>query len=189
MNSLSALLLPAILLAVPDQAAVSPPEVGTALMPPVDDSEPMAAMPLMSDVWEDLAPSYRPYEQGQVRVERRVIIRINPRRAAVAPDLLSALPQGEQSVRFKERKFGKCVQARSIAGVQAQKDNRLLLFLRDRRVLTVSLEKSCRARDFYSGFYIEPNSDGMICTGEDKLHSRSGASCELQKFRQLVVDR
>ncbi len=187
MNSLANLLFPAILLAVPEQAV--PDADAAAMLPAVEDVVPAASPPATAGVWAGLAGAFRPQAQNQVRIERRVIIRINPQRTAMAPDLLSALPQGELPPRYKERKFGKCVEARSIAGVQAQPDNRLLLFLRDRRILLVTLEKSCPARNFYSGFYVEPNKDGKVCTGRDKLHSRSGANCELDKFRELVASR
>ena len=81
----------------------------------------------------------------------------------------------------------KCIPVERIAGVQTGSGNRLLLFLRDRRIVTASLEKSCRARDFYSGFYLERNEDGKLCADRDKLQSRSGANCEIDRMRQLVA--
>lgn len=81
-----------------------------------------------------------------------------------------------------------CVEVRGIAGVQTVGSNRLVLYLRDRRMVSASLDKSCLARDFYSGFYIERNRDGMLCVGRDKLQSRSGAHCQIASFRQLVAD-
>ncbi|TXH18086.1 MAG: hypothetical protein E6R00_03765 [Gammaproteobacteria bacterium] len=187
MNSLAVLFLPAALLAAPADA---PHEADTPALAPEQDANGAIATPSrLAPVWTDLVTSFQPMEQDQVRIERRVIIRINPRRNKMAPDMLSALPQGELPPQFEERKFGKCVPAKAIAGVQAQPDNRLLLFLRDRRMITVKLEKSCRARDFYSGFYVEANEDGLVCSGRDKLHSRSGANCDLGKMRQLVAER
>jgi hypothetical protein len=53
-------------------------------------------------------------------------------------------------------------------------------------VVSASLERSCSARDYYSGFYIERNSDGQICVRRDSLLSRSGANCKLTRLRQLV---
>lgn len=185
MNSLAALFLPAVLLAVPIDPV---PEADKAGLVP--EAEATSQPPARAPVWEELAGSFRPQEQAQVRIEQRVIIRINPRRPMPpAPDMLNALPQGEITPRLTERKFGKCVPVKAIAGVQADRDNRLLLFLRDRRIVAVHLEKACRAQDFYSGLYVEPNDDGMICVGRDKLHSRSGANCDLDKLRQIVADR
>ena len=189
MNSLAALLFPAILLAVPNQVSSDVDESAPALSPAVTEDSPVVPSQAVSSVWGDLANSFRPYEQQQVLIERRVFIRINPR-SKQNSNVLRSLPQAEIDKRFKERKFGKCLEVRAIAGVQVRPDNRLLLFLRDSTILTVNLEKSCRARDFYSGFYAEPNEDGKICAGRDKLHSRAGANCELQKFRKLVpIDR
>ena len=51
----------------------------------------------------------------------------------------------------------RCVPISGISGVQTGNGNRLLLFLRDQRIISVNLERACRARDFYSGFYIERN--------------------------------
>ena len=64
--------------------------------------------------------------------------------------------------------------------------NRLVLYLRDQRMISVNLEKSCRARDFYSGFYVEKSKDGRLCVDRDKLQSRTGARCEVEAMRQLV---
>lgn len=82
--------------------------------------------------------------------------------------------------------MSECVPVKAIAGVQVDKGNRLILFMRDRRVVGASLESSCRARDFYSGFYVERNEDGMLCARRDRLQSRSGASCDVRHLRRLV---
>ncbi|MEM8724690.1 MAG: hypothetical protein AAGE86_04120 [Pseudomonadota bacterium] len=123
----------------------------------------------------------------QVRIERRVTVRISPARGQNANQLLSRLPQRELNARYEERKTDKCLPVSSIAGVKTGSGNRLLLFLRDRRIITVNLEKACRARDFYSGFYVERNKDGKLCIKRDKLQSRTGAKCEVARMRQLVA--
>ncbi|SMQ57901.1 hypothetical protein SAMN06297468_0075 [Altererythrobacter xiamenensis] len=124
--------------------------------------------------------------QNQVRIEQRVIVRISPRRN-VSRQSLAADASQVRSQRYEERKMDKCIPVERIAGVQTGSGNRLLLFLRDRRIVTASLEKSCRARDFYSGFYLERNEDGKLCADRDKLQSRSGANCEIDRLRQLVA--
>jgi hypothetical protein len=53
-------------------------------------------------------------------------------------------------------------------------------------MVTAELERTCHARDFYSGFYLERNSDGMVCVDRDTLLSRSGTNCKLSRIRQLV---
>lgn len=125
----------------------------------------------------------------QVRIEQRVVVRITPQPPAARQNLLADLPQRQLAPRFEERGKEKCVALEGIAGVQTGSGNRLVLFLRDRRMISVNLEKACRARDFYSGFYVEKNKDGRLCVERDKLQSRTGASCEVEAMRQLVEVR
>ncbi|MEM8726294.1 MAG: hypothetical protein AAGE86_12305 [Pseudomonadota bacterium] len=125
----------------------------------------------------------------QVRIERRVVVRVSPQRGQSRQNLLAALPQQGLNARYEERKMDKCVPVNGIAGVQTGSGNRLLLFLRDQRIITINLEKACRARDFYSGFYVERNDDGNLCVDRDELQSRSGARCEVERMRQLVAVR
>ena len=131
------------------------------------------------------APDSAPV-QYQVRVEQRVIIRISPQRSSPRTDLTSTLPRGEIPKQMVERKIGKCLPLRGIAGVMPAKDNRLVLFMRDQRIIAANLEKACSAQDYYSGFYVEPRKDGNICVERDKLQSRTGAKCEMRRIRQLV---
>lgn len=124
--------------------------------------------------------------QDQVRIERRMIIRVAPRQLMVPQGFADDLTRQEMPVRFVEGPTRECLPIKSIAGVQVDKGNRLILFMRNRNVIGASLEKSCRARDFYSGFYVERSEDGRICARRDRLQSRSGASCEVRNFRRLV---
>ena len=123
----------------------------------------------------------------QIRIEQRVIVRISPRRTRNQNELLAQLPRQSLNQRYEERKMEKCVPVGSIAGVQTGSGNRLLLFMRDARIVSVNLEKACRAREFYSGFYVEQAEDGQLCVERDKLQSRSGAKCEVERMRQLVA--
>lgn len=125
----------------------------------------------------------------QIRIEQRVVIRITPQPPAARQNLMADVPQRAPTTRFEERGKEKCVPLEDIAGVQTGSGNRLVLFLRDRRMLSVNLEKSCRARDFYSGFYVEKSKDGRLCVSRDKLQSRTGASCAVEVMRQLVEVR
>lgn len=137
-------------------------------------------------VFETLATAFRAQSQDQVRIEQRVTIRITPRQAPVQPSMLMDMPAGMPAPRRAERDIGHCLPIAGIGGVQAGADNRLTLFMRDRRVVRGELERTCTARDFYSGFYVERNSDGQLCVKRDTLRSRSGAACKLSKLRQLV---
>ncbi|MFA7594962.1 MAG: hypothetical protein WCY92_01295 [Novosphingobium sp.] len=144
---------------------------------------------MQGEVWRGLTEAYRPLPQSQVRIERRVIIRIAPRRPVENGDMLASLPQNGLPPRFKEKGMAKCVPIREIGGAQVQGSNRLMLFMRDRQLVSVTLEKGCSARDFYSGFYVERGDDGLICSGRDVLQSRSGTKCELRKLHRLVPVR
>lgn len=125
------------------------------------------------------------YNQSQIRIERRVIVRIAPRSVAARRNLLAQLPVRSRPQRYEEMKAEKCVAVEQIAGVETGSGNRLLLFLRDAEILSVNLEKACRARDFYSGFYVERNEDGKVCVNRDTLQSRNGARCDIARMMQL----
>ncbi len=124
---------------------------------------------------------------AQVRIQKRVIIRVprrRPLRAAAMADF-----RVKQSVpKYIEKKIGKCVSMTNILGVQLYDGRELHLITRDRKRIRAKLEKKCQARSFYSGFYMEKSKDGKMCAGRDILHSRTGAKCEIKKFRQLVQE-
>lgn len=126
----------------------------------------------------------------QVRIEGRVVIRVVPRGRRARQDMAAAADaapnRNPSPSRMAERKIGKCIPMRGIAGVQASEGNRLLFFMRDQRLVSARLEKACRAEAFYSGFYIEPSRDGQLCIDRDLLRSRSGVKCEVDRLRQLV---
>lgn len=124
----------------------------------------------------------------QIRFDQRIIIRIAPRPAPSAPPnaaALLAMPDLAKP-KWKERKMGQCLPVAGIAGVQPAPSNRLMLFLRDGRLVNAQVGKGCKAQDFYLGFYVARSPDGMICAGRDTLQSRNGANCELGKLRQMV---
>ena len=124
----------------------------------------------------------------QVSIEQRVTIRINPRPAPL-PNVATLVAEGADAgaaPRFTERKAGKCLSLGAIAGVQPLSDDRLLLILRDRRLFAARLAKGCQAREFYLGFIVKRSADGQVCISRDELLSRSGASCQVSGFRQLV---
>lgn len=122
----------------------------------------------------------------QVSIEQRVTIRIFPRPAP--PGAIPFDMDEDEGARHQlvERKFGKCLPTAAIFGVQPVSSGKLLLILRDNRLLTAQLKKGCEARDFYSGFIVAKSADGMICSGRDELRSRSGTACQVSQFRQLV---
>ena len=133
-----------------------------------------------------LEEARRPRVAGQVRLEQRVIIRIAPSSPQRMERSLSEL--NRSSDRFEEVRLGECIPINMIAAVAPQ-ENRLLLFMRDRRVLSAALDRTCDAQAFYSGFYIERNDDGMLCVNRDMLKSRAGTSCEVAQLNRLVAVR
>ena len=136
-------------------------------------------------VWSATADSFRAEPAEQVRIEQRMVIRITP--LGPQREMLADLPRAPLASRFSERKIGKCVKVAGIAGVQIGGDDRLMLFMRDQRLIGAKLDKACRARDFYSGFYVERSSDGKLCVDRDVIHSRSGATCSFSRMRQLIA--
>ena len=142
-------------------------------------SDDLRGAGLMPVEWLDIPAA------EQVRIDQRVTIRISPR--APRRDPFFDRPLGNELPKMRDRKVTRCVPVQSISGVQVQ-DNRLILHMRDRRIIGASLQKSCRARDFYSGFYVERTRDGRICAGRDEVHSRAGATCAISRLRELVPD-
>lgn len=149
--------------------------------------KPAPAFPYDASASSPLNAFHHAQTAQQVRIEQRVTIRISPLRQNSRNNLLARLPQRGLTTTFEEREMSRCVPISGIAGVQTGTGNRLLLFLRDQRIVSVNLERACRARDFYSGFYIERNEDGNLCVDRDLLQSRSGAKCEVERMRQLVA--
>lgn len=124
----------------------------------------------------------------QVQVERRVIVRITPFSARERSiDLDTAFPEASRaSPKASSRaRGGRCLPINDIAGVRLGRGGALLLFMRDRRVYSASLERKCPVQGFYSGFYVERPEDGMLCPGREALHARSGADCTLGSFREV----
>ena len=124
----------------------------------------------------------------QVRIEQSITIRINPR-AAPMPNVATLVAEGMDGgaePRFYEHKAGKCLPLGAIGAVQPLSDDRLLLMLRDSRMFAAKLAKGCQAREYYSGFIVKRNADGQVCVGRDELLSRTGASCQVRGFSQLV---
>lgn len=145
---------------------------------PVAQNEPSGpARNVMSRAW-------RPQTWDQIRIEQRLTIRIAPH--GPRRDMLAAIPSGPMVERFVERRSVRCLRVGGIAGVQVAGDDRLVLFMRDQTLIGANLEKACSARDFYSGFYLEPTRDGMLCAGRDVLHSRSGMNCAVSRLHELV---
>ena len=181
------LLLPVTLApaAVPDRAA----QDSRAALTRQPAAAPVESSPADSFPFAWLSEAWRTPPAEQVRIEQQITIRIAPRapsNAGARMDMFSETPERSAPQRLIERSMGKCLPLDGVAGVQIAGMNKLVLFLRDTRVVTAGLDKGCNAQDFYAGFYVARSADGMMCAGRDKLQARSGASCKLGKLHQLV---
>jgi len=119
-----------------------------------------------------------PVVLAQLTIRQRVVIRV-PRVAPAVP------------VAWKEGRGAKCVAAADMAGAVVHARDRIDLVLRGGRRVRARLDDECRGLDFYSGFYLRPDRDGMVCAGRDAIRSRSGARCEIARMRLLeaVIER
>jgi hypothetical protein len=146
---------------------------------------------LPAEPFEVLQQARRPQELGQVRIEQRVVIRISPSSPAAREQMMADLTRRRTSpTSYEEEKLKGCIAISGIVGVEpAPAQNRLLLFMRDRRILSAALERACDARDYYAGFYIERSEDGQLCARRDLLQSRAGASCKVAQLNRLVAVR
>lgn len=119
------------------------------------------------------APSGERYAQLVVR--EQIVVRFRGR----------ATPQPGAALRWKEGKGPRCVPARAILGAALSGQESVDLLLRDRSRVRAKLESSCPALDYYYGFYITPNADGMVCADRDRIRSRMGGQCGIDRFRSL----
>jgi hypothetical protein len=115
----------------------------------------------------------RAEQYAQLVVREQIMVRVQSRGAPATP------------VQWKEGKGLKCVPARAILGASMPSENSVDLVMRDRSRVRAKLDSSCPALDYYYGFYIRPNSDGMICADRDSIRSRVGGECGIERFRTL----
>jgi len=135
-----------------------------------------AALALMS-LTGDAAAEPERYALAQMTVRQQIIVRV-PARAR------PQMPAAKQ-IEWKEGKGPKCIPARAIAGATLLGRDSVDLVFRNNSRVRAELENSCPALDYYHGFYISPNEDGMICADRDVVRSRMGGECEIERFRSL----
>lgn len=191
MSFASAVLYPFLLLlpaagsgdAVADRPVEAAVPAEMALWPAPDAITLLPDTPVMAGLLAGIAPE----DAWQVRIEQRMTIRITPRASVPMPQMFVGMPE-EGRGDIAERKIGKCLPVAGILSVRPDRANRLLLLMRDSKVVSAELDRSCRARDFYSGFLIKRSEDGRLCVDRDTLLSRGGMSCRLTRIRQLVEE-
>lgn len=156
-------------------------------------ANPLLMLPMLlapDAAWQDAAQ--RPLPPGaraQLRIERRVIIRI-PRMNA-APGLAAATSAAPlPPIRWIERTGGdQCVPVAAVAGASITRPDSVDLVLAGGRRMRARLGSDCPALGFYSGFYIRPPADGQICAQRDVIRSRAGGECRIEGLRALVPSR
>lgn len=187
MNSVPAVIA-AFALAVPLSHAAAPSRTPTVHeAAPQPEHEQASLQGQEPAAFRNFQDSYRPEVQNQVHIEQRVIIRIAPGPPTVREERLGRFPRQDRPARYKEKKFKGCIPIEEISGSEPSEGSRLLLFMRDHRVISAALDRACDPDDFYLGFYIERNADGMLCSKRDKLQARTGATCEVARLSQLVA--
>lgn len=123
-------------------------------------------------------------EFGQVRVDQRIIIRLPS--PVSAPAAVGAQRQSVTKLQYKEKKIGKCLRVDRLGGSRPGPDRTLDLLTRDGILIRAYLGDGCLAREFYAGAYMERSLDGKLCVDRDVLHARTGAKCDIDKFRLLI---
>lgn len=117
---------------------------------------------------------------GQVSITGRVVIRVDPARG---PAAVRAAPP----IRWVEKDGPKCVVANQLAGAIINGTDSVDLVLKGGSRVRALLADDCTALGYYGGFYLKTAADGQVCARRDTIRTRSGDSCSIGKFRQLVA--
>lgn len=136
----------------------------------------------MPNIWAkgDVNPLEFGQQWFQVHFEQRVIIRIPQQTSPPAKSSKSQTP------RYREEKIGKCLLMDKLVASRPGPKESLDLVTRDGVLIRAYLGDGCLAREFYAGAYMERPADGKLCIDRDLLHARTGAQCEIDRFRLLV---
>ena len=122
--------------------------------------------------------------EPQVRISQHIVIHVPRVTITTATVTARAMPA---PMVWSEKKAAKCVRMDQLAGAAITSTDAVDLVLKEGGRLRARLGNECPALDFYSGFYVKPTRDGMLCAGRDSFRLRSGAECEIEKFRTLVA--
>jgi hypothetical protein len=88
-------------------------------------------------------------------------------------------------VEWDEHKGPKCIPTAAIRRAMLSGSDQVDFVLADRSRIRAKFDEDCMALDFYAGFYIQPEDD-RLCAHRDAIHSRQGATCRIEHFRQLM---
>ena len=131
------------------------------------------------------APGADAVRFARVTIHERIVIRVPKLRATppAAPRAAITTP-----VTWREKKGPKCIPAQELAGALVVGSDVDFVVTGGERI-RAKLDDDCPTLAFYSGLYIKPAPDGMICADRDAIRSRSGARCSIDRFRTLVAKR
>jgi len=147
-------------------------------MPARDAFLPAIALALLALLPGTSAPAER-VTVAQLHITRSFVIRIPGwRRTPVATPA--------PGTQFTEHKGPRCIDAATIGGAAVSAPDSVDFMLKGGQRVRARLEDQCPALDYYSGFYVVPPPDGKICADRDAIHTRSGADCQIDKFRALT---
>lgn len=118
----------------------------------------------------------------QMIFHQHVVIRI-PRMPTPQP---MTRPAPAPPVVWKEKSGPKCVDSDALIAATIPTADSVDLMMRDGERMRAKLDKKCRALDFYAGFYVQGGRDGQVCARRDKIRTRSGDNCGIDKFKRLV---
>jgi len=114
---------------------------------------------------------------ARMTIRRDTIIRV-----PAAPRKSNARP-----IKWKEKDAPSCIAWSRMAAAMVSSPTTIDVIVKGGTRYRVKLEKSCQSIDFYSGFYVDGNRDGMVCEDRDMMHARSGGACMIGKFKTLVA--
>ena len=128
---------------------------------------------------DDAALPGEAVELAQLMIRQRIIVRIPAQPPMPVP----------RPVRLKEKHGPRCLAMASLGGAAITQPDSVDLYLRGGAMIRARLDDACPALDYYSGFYVSPTKDGMICADRDLIRTRSGGQCGIERFRTLVPER
>ena len=123
-------------------------------------------------------------ELSQLTIHQRIVIRV-PRMSKPS----AAKSSDTDAPEFKEHKGPKCVAVGDIAGATLGKPGTVDLMMDNGTRLRAKLDSDCKPLDYYTGFYIRPAADGLVCQDRDAIRMRSGATCQIEGFKSLRIKR
>lgn len=141
---------------------------------------------LPDDGRKDAPPSLNGMRVAQVRIQQHIVIRV-PRPDTIRRVSAPAAPL--PPIAWVERDSDKCVRMDRLSGAAITRSDSVDLVLAGGKRVRAKLGSECPALDFYSGFYVKPTKDGMVCAKRDVFRSRSGGECRIKSFRTLIPER